>query len=128
MWTILALVIMVDHAHLWLVIACWVPLGIIDVYLVYKFITLTLRTRREVKARHQIYDNEIEGAIEAFMITLCSCCVISQMGRHTADYKTFREEYLSATGLPPSLELLVPLVPKKKYNSNGDDDEDEHVC
>ncbi len=44
------------------------------------------------------------------------------MGRHTADYNTFREVKLSSTGLPSNLEVLVPLVPKRNYEEEENDD------
>jgi len=86
---------------------------------------MTVRTRREIKDIFQIparrgtgrcdsdSDNELGAQIQAgwrdVMIGIfCSCCSISQMGRHTADYKTYREQWLSTTGLPRHLETIVP--------------------
>ena len=84
---------------------------------------MTVRTRREIKEKFQIpakhgtgrfdSDSELEANLrvgwrDAMIGTFCSCCSISQMGRHTADYKTYREQWLSTTGLPRHLETIVP--------------------
>lgn len=38
---------------------------------------------------------------------LCAPCAISQMGRHTAMYETYEGRFMSATGLPPHVPLMV---------------------
>ena len=84
---------------------------------------MTVRTRREIKENFQIpakhgsgrcdSDSEVGANLrlgwrDAMIGIFCPCCSISQMGRHTADYKTYREQWLSTTGLPRHLETIVP--------------------
>mmetsp|Transcript_44128 Transcript_44128/g.86574 ORF Transcript_44128/g.86574 Transcript_44128/m.86574 type:complete len:287 (+) Transcript_44128:376-1236(+) len=40
---------------------------------------------------------------------MCSCCVLSQMARHTADYTSTKSHFFTRTGLPKDT-LLDPLV------------------
>ena len=119
LWTILALVYAVDDPDSWALLACLIPLGVIDLYLITKLIMLTAKTRRELKERYGIVGDQYGGCAEAIMVSCFPFCAISQMGRHTADYSTFREVPLSATGLPTHLETLVPLTPRRSF-----DDED----
>jgi hypothetical protein len=129
LWTFLALAFLVGHPNLWIILACLIPLGLIDIFLLYHFFKLALKTRRELKHRFHITQDGFKGRTEAWMVFFCSCCAISQMGRHTADYSIFREDALSATGLPSHLETLVPLVSRHSCSDVGQDSGDSvHSC
>lgn len=120
LWTILALVYAVDDPANWASLACLIPLGAIDLYLITKLVLLTIKTRRELKERYSIVGDQYQGCAETLVVSCCSCCAISQMGRHTADYNTFREVPLSSTGLPTHLETLVPLTPRRSFDEEDD--------
>lgn len=122
LWIILALAFVIPNPNEWVFLACIVPLAIVDIYLVSRLFILTLKTRREIKQKYRIVRDGFHGVVELWLVSFCSCCVISQMGRHTADYNTFREVKLSSTGLPSNLEVLVPLVPKRNYEEEENDD------
>jgi len=122
-WTFITLFFIISQPDLWLILSCAIPVGLLDFVIVCSFLMTTIKTRRELRKNYNIEDT-FRGTKEIGLVTFCSCCVVSQMGRHTADYSTFRESALSATGLPRHLEVLVPLVPKQGYC----DDESKFTC
>jgi len=109
-WTALSLIYIVDRPQVWLILLCTIPLGIIDSILIIYFFYLVMSTRKEIQQTFAIPDDDtLNGeAANALLSIACSCCTISQMGRHTADYSTYRDNCCSATGLPRHLEVLVP--------------------
>lgn len=86
-------------------------------YLVGTFIVSTIDTRKAVVAHYDIEEQKSDVSRNVALGMFCSCCSISQMGRHTADYGTYREHILSPTGLPRQLEMIVP---KHTYSENED--------
>ena len=123
-WTFTALAFIIRHISLWVLLTCLIPLGLIDLFLVWKFFTLVLNTRHEIKEKYTINRDPIGPCSEIILVAFCSCLVIGQMGRHTADYSIFREEKMSATGLPSHLEVLSPLIPKRSYKEEMKNDAD----
>lgn len=116
-WTAVALFYIVNSPQLWLILTCTVPLGMLDMYLVGTFIVSTIDTRKAVVAHYDIEEQKSDVSRNVALGMFCSCCSISQMGRHTADYGTYRENILSPTGLPRQLEMIVP---KHTYSENED--------
>jgi len=118
-WTVLALTYVVNQPDLWLILASTIPLGVFDVILLIKFIKKTVQTRRDIGEYYNIQESMVyprrccgdhdwcKEKEDVMLGTLCSCCVISQMGRHTADYKTYREKFSSPTGLPRHITVYV---------------------
>jgi hypothetical protein len=110
-WTALSLFYIVDRPQLWLILICTIPLGIIDSILIIYFFYLVMSTRKEIQQTYAIRDEDttLNSEMENALLSIaCSCCTISQMGRHTADYSTYRDNCCSSTGLPRHLEVLVP--------------------
>ena len=115
-WVAVALIFLVYRPQLWLILSCTIPLGLLDVFLIGSFITLTIHTRQQLRQQYDIEEQIFPGAEDIVIGTWCSCCSISQMGRHNADYETYREQILSPTGLPRHLESIVP---KHIYNDGS---------
>ena len=77
-------------------------------------------TRRRVRRRYGIPDGDcclggccdccpsLCGGLceDCCRATFCGCCAVAQMGRHTADYDTYRGIYCSSTGLPPRAPIV----------------------
>mmetsp|Transcript_20975 Transcript_20975/g.27062 ORF Transcript_20975/g.27062 Transcript_20975/m.27062 type:complete len:569 (+) Transcript_20975:151-1857(+) len=64
---------------------------------------VTARTRASIKDKYAIEDTC--GPLEDCLCAgFCQPCTICQMGRHTADYDTFRASCCTATGLPRKVE------------------------
>lgn len=121
-WTVIALTLVVNQPELWVILTSSIPLGLLDLFLLCNFFSMVIRTRREVRETFQIQErrNNDRAWKDILVGMFCSCCSISQMGRHTADYKTYREQWLSTTGLPRHLEKIVPKHSLKE--STYDDD------
>ncbi len=128
-WTALVLFFVFDNPKIWVVLLCIIPVATVDLALIFGFLSLTMKTRREVKKRYKIKNDKFKGFNEAVLIHFCSCLVVSQMGRHTADYSTFREEPFSSTGLPNHLEILKPIVLGEMIEERNEDKiGDELLC
>ena len=109
-WTALSLLYIVDRPQLWLILVCTIPLGIIDSITIIYFFYLVMSTRKEIQQTYNIRDEYGVNSevMNALLSIACSCCTISQMGRHTADYSTYRDNCCTATGLLRHLEVLAP--------------------
>lgn len=72
-------------------------------------VCLIAKTRRRIRQRYNIPAGccgECDDCCTSFW---CTCCAISQMARHTADYGTYAGRCCSETGLPPG--ALAPYAP-----------------
>ncbi len=109
-WTLIALFIIIGNPPLWLILVSGIPVAILDLLMIVSLILKTISTRRQVKILFDIEEGSSQNLAKDIAIgVFCSCCAISQMGRHTADYSTFREQTFSSTGLPKRLEKLIPV-------------------
>ena len=114
-WTFIALVYLVETPELWLILTCTIPMGTLDLFLIWTFIRMAIKTRKAIRERFGIQEQNCSEYEDTLIGVFCSCCSISQMGRHTADFDTYREQFLSPTGLPRNLEYLVP---KQSYEGS----------
>ena len=93
----ITLVFLVQDPGLWLILTCMCPICSVDLILIVYMIYMTISIRRGIKKRMAIKDH---GYLRDLISTLfCAPCVISQMSRHLADYKT---------GIQRKLECLSP--------------------
>lgn len=70
-------------------------------------IIIATRTRRRIRAKYGIPAKNC-GECEDFCCSLwCTCCTLSQMARHTADYETYAARCCSETGLSPNAPSIV---------------------
>lgn len=70
------------------------------------FMVVVIKTRMHIRHRYRIpivCCGCLEDCLCAF---LCSCCVISQMGRHTTNYGTYRAYCCTKTGVDPTAPSL----------------------
>lgn len=67
----------------------------------------TCRTRQKVREHYQIPEENCSGCEDLCCAFFCSCCSISQMLRHTADYQKYPAKMCSDTGLPPHAPQTV---------------------
>ncbi len=117
-WTAVALIFLVNKPQLWLILSCTIPLGLLDLFVFCTFIAKTIKTRKVIRECYDIEEQACHGSEDTILGIFCSCCSISQMGRHTADYETYRESFLSPTGLPRQLEMIVPIHTYSMNNVN----------
>ena len=92
----------------------FLPLMAMDLGLLVYFWYLVARTRKAMRDEYDIPQIHCKcgcGAEDACMAVFCSACTLAQMGRHTADYTTYRAMCCSDTGLPNHVEVKLPSDP-----------------
>ena len=75
-------------------------------YVVFK-VTLICKTRRHIRERYNIPEQQCHGCEDCCCSYWCSCCTIAQMARHTGDYETYRGQCCSETGMPSHAPSIV---------------------
>jgi Cys-rich protein (TIGR01571 family) len=93
-------------------------LGMDVILLVYVLYIVTI-TRRQVRREYNIPELRCKGFEDCCMSVFCTCCIIGQMGRHTADYETYRAYCCSDTGLANHIEVKLPV--ETLHMDHGDD-------
>ncbi|KAL3756088.1 hypothetical protein ACHAWU_009390 [Discostella pseudostelligera] len=64
------------------------------------FILITVaRTRWRIRSKYSIPEKNCRGCEDCCCAFWCTCCTLSQMARHTADYETYAARCCSETGL-----------------------------
>lgn len=76
--------------------------------ILYCFYHMLIKTRRAVRRTYKIQEEGFEGFEDMIVSIWCTCCALTQMGRHTADYNTYRALWCTDTGLPDHLEVNLP--------------------
>jgi len=97
-----------------LYVLSFLPLMTMDIGLVTYFWYLVARTRKAMRDEYDIPQIHCKcgcGAEDACMAVFCSACTLAQMGRHTADYTTYRSMCCTDTGLPNHVEVKLPSDP-----------------
>lgn len=82
------------------------PLIIFDICFLLYFLVVAVKARAFVRHVYKLDDSPLEDTVAS---VCCLCCSIAQMGRHTADYETYRAMCCSGTGLPSQVQALSPL-------------------
>ena len=83
----------------------YAPLIIFNAFVMIWMISLTKKVRESIRNKYQIPEDHCEGIEDCFCATFCMPCTICQMGRHTADFDTYRATCCTKTGLPRQVEL-----------------------
>jgi Cys-rich protein (TIGR01571 family) len=83
------------------------PLIGMDVVLLFYFIYMVAFTRATIRREYGISESRCRGCEDSCMAVFCTCCTIGQMGRHTADYETYRSYCCTDTGLARHIEVMV---------------------
>ncbi|KAL9180871.1 hypothetical protein ACHAXT_011324 [Thalassiosira profunda] len=68
---------------------------------------LVCRTRRQIRDRYSIPEQQCRGSEDCCCAFWCTCCTVSQMARHTADYETYAGLCCSETGMPAHAPSIV---------------------
>lgn len=74
------------------------------------FIFLLVKIRLSIRAKYGIPTQcckRVWPAEDVCCALCCTCCVVTQMARHTADYNTYRGVCCSLTGLPTHVPSIV---------------------
>ena len=71
------------------------------------FIVLLARTRYRIRSRYAIPERNCSGCEDCCCALWCTCCTVSQMARHTADYENYAALCCSETGLSPNAPSIV---------------------
>ena len=84
-----------------LLLSFGLPVLLIDAAVVCLFYFLLIKTRKIVRENYGIPEGkQCPGNEDALASIFCTSCTVSQMGRHTADYTTYRGHCCTQTGLP----------------------------
>lgn len=90
-------------------IPTWIPVmrfigGVtFTIYSIYSLMKL----RENVRAKYSIPEERCPGMEDLCCSMWCSCCVVSQMARHTGEYETYKGKLCSETGLAPHTPSIV---------------------
>lgn len=80
-----------------------IPVLAADLALMCYYFFLVIRTRREMQLKYRIPSNPCVA--DSCLSVFCTPCVLSQMGRHTADYETYIGRCCTQNGLPPQIDV-----------------------
>mmetsp|Transcript_29386 Transcript_29386/g.68013 ORF Transcript_29386/g.68013 Transcript_29386/m.68013 type:complete len:130 (-) Transcript_29386:507-896(-) len=70
------------------------------------FFRTMVQTRKAIRDAYSIPEGRrLEGYEDLVVSVFCLPCALSQMGRHTADYDTYRSTCCSETGLPNHVDV-----------------------
>mmetsp|Transcript_8050 Transcript_8050/g.9887 ORF Transcript_8050/g.9887 Transcript_8050/m.9887 type:complete len:110 (+) Transcript_8050:1-330(+) len=95
-----------------------IPLAALDVLLFIYFIVLVAKTRRALREEYQIpHPGCCVGFVDVLTSVFCMSCSLSQMGRHTAEYKTYRAICCSDTGLPSHIYVEGVMEEQEGYTA-----------
>ena len=98
------------------------PLIIFNAFVMIWMISLTKKVRESIRNKYQIPEDNCEGIEDCFCATFCMPCTICQMGRHTADFDTYRATCCTNTGLPRQVELApVSFHEDDQYQNMNDE-------
>jgi len=96
--------IMIRRPQLSLLIICSIPTLLLDLSILVYFFSITVKIRRTIREEFSIPETRCRGCEDVAVSLCCTSCALSQMGRHTADYSTFRGTCCTITGLPDHVE------------------------
>ncbi|KAL3756090.1 hypothetical protein ACHAWU_009392 [Discostella pseudostelligera] len=75
-------------------------------FTVFTWITVA-RLRSRIRSKYSIPEKNCRGCEDCCCSIWCTCCALSQMARHTADYETYAALCCSETGLSPNAPSIV---------------------
>lgn len=70
-------------------------------------LVMVIRTRSLIRKKYAIPEDHCTGCEDCCCSWFCSCCAVSQMARHTADYDTYPASCCTTTGLPSNVPGIV---------------------
>lgn len=90
------------------VLIATLPLVGLDLGVFAYFVYMVATARRLVREEYDIPELRCKGNEDCCLAVFCTCCVVAQMGRHTADYEVYRAYCLTDTGLANHIEVKLP--------------------
>lgn len=101
-------------------------LVLFNVLVLVYLISLTKKVRESIRNKYQIPEENCAGLEDCLCATFCMPCAICQMGRHTADFDTYRATCCTKTGLPRQVELAPVTFYEDQYQ-NMNESPGQHV-
>ncbi len=98
----------------------YVPIILFDIFVLVYMVCLTKLVRSSIRNKYQISDETCGRLQDCMCATFCMPCTICQMGRHTADFDTYRASCCSSTGLPKRVELASVTSDEDRYQNMND--------
>ena len=95
----------------------YAPLVLFNVIMMIYMISLTKKVRETIRNKYQIPEENCAGMEDCMCATFCMPCAICQMGRHTADFDTYRATCCTRTGLPRQVELAPVTFYEDQYSN-----------
>ena len=71
------------------------------------FLVLIFKTRRHIREKYQIPEQQCHGCEDCCCTYWCTCCTVAQMARHTGDYRKHGARCCSETGLGPGAPSIA---------------------
>ena len=90
-------------------VPAWIPsLRFIGgvMFTIYSIYSL-MKTRENVRAKYSIPEEKCKGMEDLCCSMWCSCCVVSQIARHTGEYETYKGKFCSDTGMAAHTPSIV---------------------
>lgn len=94
------------------------PIILFDIFVLVYMVCLTKTVRGSIRNKYQISDETCGRLQDCMCATFCMPCTICQLGRHTADFDTYRASCCSSTGLPQHVELASGTFEDQYQNMN----------
>lgn len=101
----------------------YIVLIIFNLLVLVYMVNLTRKVRESIRNKYQIPEENCEGIEDCLCATFCMPCAICQMGRHTADFDTYRATCCTKTGLPRQVELAPVTFYEDQYQNMNDESE-----
>jgi hypothetical protein len=92
-----------DTVPTWIVVTRFAGGMAFTIYSIYSL----MRLRENVRAKYSIPTDRCGGAEDMCCSMWCSCCVVSQIARHTGEYETYKGSLCSETGMAAHTPSLV---------------------
>mmetsp|Transcript_1815 Transcript_1815/g.4029 ORF Transcript_1815/g.4029 Transcript_1815/m.4029 type:complete len:241 (-) Transcript_1815:48-770(-) len=103
-------------------------LALFNVLVLLYMVNLTRKVRGSIRNKYQIPEEHCVGLEDCCCAAFCMPCAICQMGRHTADFDTYRATCCTKTGLPRQVELAPVTFYEDQYqNMNEEGQGQSHV-
>ena len=80
-------------------------------------INITRKVRKSIRNKYEIPEETCVGHEDCICAMLCTPCTICRMGRHTADFETYRGTCCSATGLQRKIGLAQVQCYESQYQN-----------
>ena len=84
-----------------------IPMLLLDLGCIAYFYMLLISTRKIIRKNFDIPQEHCTTIPDMYPSLCFTCCTISQMGRHTAEYRTYRSMCCTDTGLPMHVESIA---------------------